>query len=66
LNLQAGRVALTSPPRTLAPNEAASCRLTLSALPPGRYRVELDCVAERVTWFAQAGSTPAVVEVEMT
>jgi ubiquinone/menaquinone biosynthesis C-methylase UbiE len=66
LNLQAGRVALTSPPRALAPNEAASCRLTLSALPPGRYRVELDCVAERVTWFAQAGSTPAVVEVEMT
>jgi 2-polyprenyl-3-methyl-5-hydroxy-6-metoxy-1,4-benzoquinol methylase len=65
LNFEAGRVALTSPPRTLAPNDAASCRLTLSGLAAGRYRVELDCVAEQVTWFAQAGSTPTVVEVEM-
>jgi 2-polyprenyl-3-methyl-5-hydroxy-6-metoxy-1,4-benzoquinol methylase len=65
LNLQAGRTALTSPPRTLAPNEAASCRLTLSGLPPGRYRVELDCVAEHVTWFVQAGSMPTVVDVEI-
>ena len=65
LNFDAGRVALTSPPRTLAPNEAASCRLTLPGLAAGRYRVELDCVAERVTWFAQAGSTPTVVDVEI-
>ena len=65
LNFDAGRVALTNPLRSLAPNEAASCRLTLSGLAAGRYRVELDCVAERVTWFAQVGSTPTVVDVEM-
>jgi 2-polyprenyl-3-methyl-5-hydroxy-6-metoxy-1,4-benzoquinol methylase len=65
LNFDAGRVALTSPPRTLAPNEAASCRLTLSGLAAGHYRVELDCVAERVTWFAQAGSPPTVVDLEI-
>ena len=29
MNFDAGRVALTSPSQTLAPNEAASCRLTL-------------------------------------
>ena len=65
LNLDAGRAALTSPPRTLAPNEAASCRLTLPGLEAGRYRIELDCVAERVTWFAQAGSLPVVVKLEV-
>ena len=65
LNFDAGRVALTSPPRTLAPNETASCRLTLPGLAAGRYRVELDCVAERVTWFAPAGSTPTVVDAEI-
>jgi 2-polyprenyl-3-methyl-5-hydroxy-6-metoxy-1,4-benzoquinol methylase len=65
LNLDAGRVALTSPPRALAPNEAAACRLTLPGLDAGRYRIELDCVAERVTWFAQAGSPPALVTLEV-
>jgi 2-polyprenyl-3-methyl-5-hydroxy-6-metoxy-1,4-benzoquinol methylase len=65
LKLDAGRVALTSPPRTLAPNEAASCRLTLPGLDAGRYRIELDCVAERVTWFAQAGSPPVSVTLEI-
>jgi 2-polyprenyl-3-methyl-5-hydroxy-6-metoxy-1,4-benzoquinol methylase len=65
LNFDAGRTALTSPPRTMAPNEAVSCRLTLPGLDAGRYRVEIDCVAERVTWFAQAGSPPAVVTLEI-
>jgi 2-polyprenyl-3-methyl-5-hydroxy-6-metoxy-1,4-benzoquinol methylase len=65
LDIDAGRVALTNPPRTLAPNEAASCRLMLPGLAAGRYRVELDCVAERVTWFAQVGSTPTVVDLEI-
>jgi 2-polyprenyl-3-methyl-5-hydroxy-6-metoxy-1,4-benzoquinol methylase len=65
VNFEAGRVPLGSPPRTIAPNEAVSCRLTISGLAPGRYRVEIDCVAERVTWFAQAGSAPAIVSVEI-
>ena len=63
VNFEAARVPLGSPPRTIAPNETVSCRLTISGLPPGRYRVEIDCVAERVAWFAQAGSAPAVVGV---
>jgi 2-polyprenyl-3-methyl-5-hydroxy-6-metoxy-1,4-benzoquinol methylase len=65
VNFEAARVGLGSPPRMIAPNEAVSCRLTISGLSPGRYRVEIDCVAERVTWFAQAGSAPAVVSVEI-
>jgi len=63
VNFEAARVPLGSPPRTIAPNETVSCRLMISGLPPGRYRVEIDCVAERVAWFAQAGSAPAVVGV---
>jgi len=65
VNFEAGRVALANPPKTIAPNEAVSCRMTFSGLASGRYRVELDCVAERVAWFAQAGSTPVVVSVEI-
>jgi hypothetical protein len=38
--------------------------MTLPALKPGRYRVELDCVAEHVTWFAQAGSRPRTLEID--
>ena len=65
VNFGAARVPLADPPRTIAPNETVSCRLTISGLPPGRYCVELDCVAEHVAWFAQAGSPPAVVSVEI-
>jgi hypothetical protein len=65
VNFEAARVPLGRPPRMIAPNEAVACRLTIPGLSPGRYRVEIDCVAERVTWFAQAGSAPAVVSVEI-
>lgn len=54
---------LTTPPREVAPGEAVACRLTLPPLKPGRYRVELDCVAEHVTWFAQAGSRTVSLDV---
>jgi SAM-dependent methyltransferase len=54
---------LTDPPRDIAPGEAVSLRLTLPSLEPGRYRLELDCVAEQVTWFAQAGSRPVTMTV---
>ena len=57
--------AVTEPPRVLAPGEAAVCRLTLPALAPGQYRVELDCVAEHVTWFAQQGATAVTLEIEV-
>jgi SAM-dependent methyltransferase len=47
---------LTSPAREIAPGETVTCRFLLPPLPPGRHRLELDCVASQVTWFAQAGS----------
>jgi hypothetical protein len=55
---------LTTPPREIAPGETLVCRMALPALNPGRYRVELDCVAEQVTWFAQAGSRPWTLEID--
>jgi hypothetical protein len=39
--------------------------VALPALPAGQYRIELDCVASRVTWFAQVGSVPATMLVDV-
>jgi SAM-dependent methyltransferase len=47
----------------VAPGEMATLNVTLPPLPKGRYVVEIDCVADRVGWFAQLGSRPARVEV---
>ena len=33
----------------------------LPRLEPGTYTVEIDLVANKVSWFAQIGSTPARV-----
>jgi len=52
---------LTTPPREIAPGETVTCRVVLPALPAGSNRVELDCVASDVTWFAQAGSKIAAL-----
>jgi hypothetical protein len=57
--------ALTDPPRDIAPGETVRCRLTLPSLPPGTYRLELDCVASHVTWFAQTGSLPVTVALHL-
>jgi hypothetical protein len=57
---------LTDPARDIAPGEAVSVRLTLPSLKPGRYRLELDCVADHVTWFAQAGSKTVTLDVNRT
>jgi SAM-dependent methyltransferase len=54
---------LTTPPREIAPGETVHCRVVLPPLPPGTHRVELDCVASQVTWFAQAGSRTVAVDV---
>jgi hypothetical protein len=56
---------VTNPAREIPPGE--TLRLTVS-IPPqsaGRYVFEFDCVASRVAWFAQVGSHPATVEVEV-
>ena len=49
-------VPLTDPPRPVQPGESVRCQFTVPTLPPGPHRLELDCVASHVTWFAQAGS----------
>jgi len=54
---------LTDPPRPIRPGETVRCQFRLPALPSGPHRLELDCVASHVTWFAQAGSKPVVVDV---
>ena len=51
-------------PRPLDPGEEVTFDFTLPPLQPGRWIVELDCVAERVAWFAQVGSTPTRLEIE--
>ena len=56
LSFDAAAARLTDPPREIRPGEAVPVRLILSPQPVGRYIVELDCVASRVTWFAQVGS----------
>jgi SAM-dependent methyltransferase len=47
----------------VTPGEIATLTVSLPPLPKGRYVVEIDCVADRVGWFAQLGSRPARVEV---
>lgn len=50
---------LTDPPREIAPGETVQVRMSLPPLDPGRYLFEIDCVAAGVAWFAQLGSQPA-------
>ena len=59
------RQRLTEPPREVAPGETVACSLVLPPRAPGRYILEIDCVAARVTWFAQIGSTPARLPVDV-
>jgi SAM-dependent methyltransferase len=51
--------------QTVAPGEEVTLDATLPKLEPGRYLIELDCVANHVAWFAQTGSTPARVTVDV-
>jgi SAM-dependent methyltransferase len=61
VNLDYARTVL---PRPLGPGEEVTFDFTLPPLEPGRWVVELDCVAERVAWFAQVGSTPTRLEID--
>jgi hypothetical protein len=56
----------TSPARVIMPGETAACRMTVPPQPAGRCTLELDCVASKVTWFAQVGSTPARLDVDVS
>jgi ubiquinone/menaquinone biosynthesis C-methylase UbiE len=44
--------------------EVASC-VPLAGLPPGRYRLVFDMVAERITWFGDVGSPTVPCDVEV-
>jgi hypothetical protein len=47
---------LTEPPREIEPGESIDVRVTLPPFDAGRYRIEFDCVAAEVSWFAQVGA----------
>lgn len=57
LMFDAARQRLSEEDRVIEPGESAQVRLTLPPLDAGQqYLIEIDCVADGVTWFAQAGS----------
>ena len=56
---------LTDPAREIPPGETRQLRVCLPPQPAGRYVLEFDCVASRVAWFAQAGSHPETVTIEV-
>jgi SAM-dependent methyltransferase len=50
--------------RAWQPGESVTVEAHLPALPPGRYRLELDLVSNDVCWFALNGSPTAELEAE--
>ena len=60
------RQRLTEPARDIAPGETVVCHLTVPPRPAGRYTLELDCVTSKVAWFAQVGSPPARIAVDVS
>lgn len=51
--------------REIPSGETLRLRARVPAQAAGRYVFEFDCVASRVAWFAQVGSPPAKVAVEI-
>ena len=49
----------------LAPGAQATVQGKVPPLPTGNYAIEFDCVANRVTWFEQAGSTPTRATIDV-
>jgi hypothetical protein len=50
----------------LAPGESISVDARVRApMPPGRYRLALDLVAEHRAWFSELGSATATAEIEV-
>lgn len=57
---------LTEPPRTIAPGETVELQVSMPPLSAGQFRVEVDCVASGVTWFAQLGSATVTIDINVT
>jgi hypothetical protein len=56
----------TDLPRPVAPGESVVAELPLAApMPPGRYRLSIDLVADRRCWFAEVGNRPLELECEV-
>lgn len=49
----------------LAPGAQVTVQGKVPPLEKGRHAIEFDCVANRVTWFEQAGSTPTRATIEV-
>jgi hypothetical protein len=57
----------TSLPTDLLPGQETALGAVLVApKTPGEYKLQWDLVAERITWFADAGNPPLVVPVKVT
>jgi SAM-dependent methyltransferase len=56
---------LTAPPRPIAPGESVELSFYLPPLDRGEYRIELDCVADRVCWFKQTGSKTVTIALSI-
>jgi protein tyrosine phosphatase (PTP) superfamily phosphohydrolase (DUF442 family) len=55
-----------TPRRDFSPGDSTLLAARLPALPhPGRYRVTVDLVDEEVRWFAEMGSQPLELELEV-
>lgn len=53
-------------PRSVAPGERLETELAVRCpIPPGRYRLAVDFVAERRAWFGEVGGEPPEREVEV-
>ena len=65
VDFEAARAPLGSPPRPVGPGESIDARLSIGPLGAGRHRIELDLVADNVAWFAQAGSRPVDMTIEV-
>lgn len=65
LQFDIARQAISANGEAFAPGATAHARLTLPPQAAGRYIVEFDCVAADVIWFAQCGSHPARLRVEV-
>jgi len=54
-------------PRSVAPTESLTLKIShVAPLVVGRYTLKIDLVDQHVCWFEHAGSTPLLIEFEVT
>jgi 2-polyprenyl-3-methyl-5-hydroxy-6-metoxy-1,4-benzoquinol methylase len=60
------RQRLADPPADIPPGNVTTVSVPIRLTELGRYIIEFDCVSDRIIWFAQCGSIPSRVTVEVT